>query len=125
MWEQARKTFWVALGTVLVALGVVGIALPLLPTTPFLLAAAACYLRGSERMHRWLVNHRWLGPYIRNYLEGRGIPWRTKALAIMLLWLTISLSAWLVVSHWALRGLLLVIAVGVTVHLLRMKTLAE
>lgn len=125
MWEKARKGFWVALGTVLVALGVIGIALPLLPTTPFLLAAAACYLRGSERMHHWLPNHRWFGPYIRNYLEGRGIPRRTKALAILLLWVTITSSAWLFVSHWALRLLLFIIAIGVTAHLLRMKTVRE
>ncbi|HDS59022.1 MAG TPA: DUF454 domain-containing protein [Thermoplasmatales archaeon] len=125
MLDTARKGFWVALGTLFVALGIIGIPLPLLPTTPFLLAAAACYLRGSERMHRWLLTHRWLGPYVRNYLEGRGIPLRTKALAIALLWLTITTSALFFLHHWALRLILFIIAIGVTTHLLLMKTLRE
>ena len=60
------------------ALGIAGIFLPLLPTTPFLLLAAACYVRSSPRLYRWLMNHRWTGEYIRDYREKRGLPLRTK-----------------------------------------------
>ncbi len=110
-------------GTLCVALGVVGMFLPVLPTTPFLLLAAVCYARSSERFYRWLMTNRWFGNYIRNYREGRGIPLREKVLIILLLWLTISYAAWFVVEPWWLKAILLGIAVGVTIHLVKTKTL--
>ena len=109
----------IACGTLSVALGVLGVFLPLLPTTPFLLLAAACYARSSERWYDWLLGNRWCGPYIRNYREGKGISLRRTAVAIALLWLTIGYTAFVAVSQWWLRLLLLAIAGGVTVHLLR------
>jgi hypothetical protein len=69
-------------GTSFAGLGILGIFLPLLPTTPFLLLAAACYARSSERFYNWLLNNRWFGHYIRNYLEGKGVPLRVKVLSI-------------------------------------------
>jgi uncharacterized membrane protein YbaN (DUF454 family) len=102
-----------------VALGVLGIFLPLLPTTPFLLLGAACYARSSERWYGWLVGNRWFGPYIRHYREGRGISRRRAAVALALLWLTIGYSALVVVSAWWLRLALLAVAGGVTAHLVR------
>ena len=104
------------------ALGVLGMFLPLLPTTPFLLLAAACYARSSERCHHWLLHNRWFGRYIRDYREGRGVTLRHKLAALALLWLTIGFAAWRVVPAWWGKALLLAIAVGVTVHLVRMKT---
>nr|NIQ97234.1 DUF454 domain-containing protein [Desulfuromonadales bacterium]NIS43213.1 DUF454 domain-containing protein [Desulfuromonadales bacterium] len=75
-----------------VALGVLGIFLPLLPTVPLLLLAAACFARSSERFHSWLLDHPRLGPMIRGYLEGQGIPLRAKIAAISLIWVTIPVS---------------------------------
>ena len=112
-------------GTLCVALGVVGIFLPVLPTTPFLLLAAICYSRSSTRFYHWLVTNRWCGAYIRNYREGRGMPLKQKALTLALLWLTIGFSAWCFVSHWWVRLTLVVIGSGVTLHLLRIKTLTQ
>lgn len=109
-------------GSLSVALGVVGMFLPVLPTTPFLLLAAICYARSSERFYRWLLGNRWCGEYIRNYREGRGIPLKQKVLAILLLWLTIGTTACFAVSRWWVRLILLVIAAGVTIHLGRIKT---
>jgi uncharacterized protein len=114
---------WVAAGTLFVVLGVLGIFLPLLPTTPFLLLAAYCYARSSPRMLHWLLTNRWFGAYIRNYREGRGIPLREKIIALTTLWLTIGYTALYAVPIWWVRLLLLVIALGVTTHLLRVKTL--
>lgn len=112
----------VACGTVCVALGVLGVFLPVLPTTPFLLLAAVCYARGSERCHRWLLTNRLFGRYIRDYREGRGVTLRHKVAALALLWLTIGYAAGWVVRTWWGKLLLLGVAVAVTVHLVRMKT---
>ncbi|HEY9279565.1 MAG TPA: YbaN family protein [Eoetvoesiella sp.] len=110
------------LGTVALALAILGIFLPLLPTTPFLLLASACYLRGSRRMHRWLVSNRVFGEYLNNIQNNRGIPLRGKILALLFLWLSLAYSAYAMPLLWV-QVLLLIPGIGVTVYLLRMKTL--
>lgn len=96
--------------------------IPLLPTTPFLLLAAACYIRSSPRTYRWLMSNRLLGNYIRSYRSGAGVPLRVKAFTLCVLWLTIGYSALYVVqSVWVQLGLGL-IAVGVTAHILAIRT---
>lgn len=112
----------VAVGWTSVGLGVIGIFLPVLPTTPFLLLAAACFARSSPRFYNWLVNHKRLGPWIRDYLAGNGIPLKGKVYAIGLMWVSISLSCYLVPLPWA-RGFMLACAVLVTIYILRQKTL--
>lgn len=111
-------------GTICVALAVLGLFLPLLPTTPFLLLAAACYARSSETMHRWLLTNRWFGEYIRSYRAGEPVPLRRTIPAITLLWLTIGYTAIAAVSLLWVRLLLLAVAIGVTVHLVSISTIA-
>ena len=113
-----------AIGWLSVALGVIGIFLPVLPTTPFLLLAAACFIRSSKRFYLWLVNHRKLGPWIVDYLEGQGIPLKGKVYAISLMWLSIGLSWYLVPLFWA-RAFMLTSAVLVSLYILRQKTLSK
>jgi len=117
------RTLLIACSTLCVVLGAVGMFLPILPTTPFLLLAAVCYARSSRRFYHWLMTNRWCGEYIRNYREGRGIPLKQKVLMILLLWLTIGYAAWFVVSLWWLKLILFGIAVAVTIHLVGIKTL--
>ena len=117
------KKLWIIGGTVCVGLGILGIFLPVLPTTPFLLLAAFCYGRGSMRFYHWLVNRSRLGVYIRSYREGRGIPLKQKVLTIALLWFTIGFAIGFVANPWWAKALLLVVAVGVTIHLSKIKTL--
>lgn len=114
---------WVLIvaGTIFVGLGILGIFIPVLPTTPFLLLAAACYARSSERLYKGLLNHRWLAKYIRPYREGKGIP--IKAISISVLWLTILSSVIFVVHPLIVRVILILIAAGVTVYLLSLPTL--
>ena len=109
----------IACGTLCVALGVIGIFLPLMPTTVFLLMAAACYARSSDRFYQKLVSHRILGVYIRNSREGRGMKRRDKTITIVLLWLSIGATMIWTAHTWWLRLLLLAIATGVTVHVAR------
>ena len=115
----------VAAGTFFLALGVVGIFIPLLPTTPFLLLAAACYARGSKRLHDWLLGNRLFGRYIRNYREGKGVPLGAKALSVAFLWATILISAWWFVSDIYIRAALVAIALAVSAHILTIRTLRE
>ena len=120
--DKLARFVLIGMGTLCVALGVVGIFAPILPTTPFLLLAAFFYARSSQRFLNWLLTNRWFGGYIKNYREGHGIPRREKVLTIMALWLTVGLSALYAVSLWWARALLIAVAVGVTFHLLRIKT---
>jgi uncharacterized membrane protein YbaN (DUF454 family) len=120
--RQISKSIWNFGGTVCVGLGVLGVFLPVLPTTPFLLLAAFCYGRGSERFYHWLVKCSPFSEYMQNYREGRGIPLRQKLLSISLLWLTIGTTIWLAVTVWWLKAFLILVAAGVTVHLGTIKT---
>lgn len=106
------------IGTISLALGLLGIALPVLPTTPFLLLTAYCYLRSAPNWHKRLLASKHLGPYIRNFQENKCIPVRIKVYAISMLWLTIGTSAIFFVQLWWVRLLLLVVAIGVTWHIL-------
>lgn len=121
--KKVKKYFLIFAGTLSTAIGVAGIFVPLLPTTPFLLLAAACFLKSSDRLYLALINNGILGEYIRNYSERRAVPYKTKFASIILLWLSIGYCALYVVSPIYLKVLLLVIALCVTAHLLSLKTL--
>jgi hypothetical protein len=115
--KRCVRALLVVAGSFFTGLGILGIFLPLLPTTPFLLLAAACYARSSEKFYHRLLNNKWFGIYIKNYREGKGIPLKVKISAISLLWLTIVLSAIFATDNLFIRIILLVIATGVTLHI--------
>ncbi|MES3023230.1 MAG: YbaN family protein [Pseudomonadota bacterium] len=108
-------------GILAVLLGLVGAFVPLLPTTPFLLLAAACFARGSPRMHKWLLTNPWFGKFLSDYEQGRGIPARAKALALLMMWASLALVM-LRYDLLLLRLLLAAIGCGVSVYLLRLPT---
>lgn len=104
-------------GTILVGIGMLGIFLPLLPTTVFFLMAAWCYARSSERFYDWLHHNRYFGRYLKDYREGKGISLSSKITTIVVLWGSILYSIY--VSHLILiQAILLIIAIGVTIHIL-------
>ncbi|MFC1847714.1 YbaN family protein [Chloroflexota bacterium] len=113
----------IAAGTFFVVLAFLGVFLPLLPTTPFLLLAAACYARSSERLNNWLLRNRLFGTAIRDYQAGKGISPRVKALSITLLWITVGFSAAFVVHILALKVILVLIGTGVTIYILTVRTI--
>lgn len=110
-------------GTISLGLGIIGIVVPILPTTPFLLLAAACYSKSSNRFYNWLMNNRWFGKYIRNYREGKGIPLKMKIYTTVLLWATILVSSIFFVDILFVRIILILIAIAVSIHILHIKTL--
>ena len=112
-------------GTFFAGVGILGIFIPVLPTTPFLLLAAACYARSSQRFYNWLLNNRWFGSYIRSYLQGKGVPLKVKVLTIALLWVTIGCSVAFAVEAFVIRLILILIAIGVSIHVLLLRTLKE
>jgi len=123
--SSLRKWLLVSAGILCVGLATAGIFLPILPTTPFLMLAAACFVRSSDRFYRWLIGHRLFGRYIKYYREYRAITVQSKILTLALLWATIGYTAFAVVHSVPLRVLLFLIATGVTVHVLRLKTLTR
>ncbi len=113
---------WTALGTLFLGIGIVAIPVPILPTTPFLLLAAACYVRGSARMHRWMMTNRYFGRQLKDYSEGRGISRRAKIVALSFLWGLIGLTALVLTQNLVIRLVLAAVAAGVTVHIVTLRT---
>lgn len=121
-----------AVGSVCVGIGAIGVFVPVLPTTPFLLLAAACFVRASPRLHGWLLSHRRLGPYVSGFVEGGGLTVRAKRTSVLGLWLAIALSAGVVILRLGVTNVsigtsfvLLLVAALVTGYILRRPTLAD
>ena len=112
-------------GILLVIIGVIGIFLPVLPTTIFLILASACFVKGSPKANEWLRNHKILGAYLKNYQDKTGLTVKAKVFNISFLWLMILTSAYVFTEEFFIRLLLIAIAIGVTVHLLMVKTKKE
>ena len=122
----AMKSLLAVLGVVSLSLGVAGIFLPLLPTTPFLLLAAWAFVRSSPRLYAWLINHPHLGEYIRNFRENRAIPLRVKVVSVSLVWLTIGFCIVAVVGQWWwTQAALALLAAAITWHILSYDTLKK
>ena len=127
--QKLTRAVWLAAGLICVGLGAIGIVLPILPTTPFLLAAAACFCKSSTRMYNWLLRNKWFGEYIRNYKEGRGLPMRTKIAALTVLWVTIGVSTVFFLNRLLpaqlvlpMQLIMVAVAVGVSIHILKLPT---
>jgi hypothetical protein len=120
-----RRWLLIAAGFLATGLGIIGIVVPVLPTTPFLLLAAACFIRSSDRFYQWLIKQKLLGSYIKNYREHRSITRRNKVIALVALWGVIGYTVVMALSLWWMRLLLLAIAVAVSQHILGMKTWVE
>lgn len=117
------KIILLFLGILSLALGVIGIFLPVLPTTPFLLLSATLFLRSSEKLYDWLLAHPYLGKYIRNFKEYKAIPLHVKIVSVSLVWATLLYCALFVAREWWMSAIFIAIAIGVSIHILRYKTL--
>ena len=122
--KSAVKIILIIFGSLFLFLALLGIFLPLLPTTPFLLLASACYVRSSERLYGWLINNRLFGTYLRNFSEGRGIPLRGKIISVGVLWSSLLFSIYSF-ENYLIEIVLFLLGVSITVVILRMKTLRK
>ena len=120
------KIFLIIVGSVSLILGVLGIFLPMLPTTPFLLLSAAAWVKASPSLYEWLINHRVLGEYIRNFREHQAIPLRVKIISVSLVWLTIGYCIFAVVDEWWWAQVLMaLLATAISWHILSFATLKK
>ena len=122
--RRLQRSVFIIIGLLSLSLGVVGIILPLLPTTPFLLLSAALFAKSSPRLYHWLHTNRLFGEYMRRYRDKEGIPIEMKIGVLSILWVTLASSALFAVSPdlWYVRLILLGVGIGVTVHILKIKT---
>jgi uncharacterized membrane protein YbaN (DUF454 family) len=118
-----KKALFISIGIFFVALGVIGIFLPIMPTTIFLILASYFFMKSSPELNAKLLNNKYLGPYLKNYLEKRGMPLKSKISSICLLWTSILISSYFLTENLTVRIILLFVAVGVTIHLATIKNL--
>ncbi len=123
MVSDFKKFLLILAGSFSLILGLIGIVVPLLPTTPFLLLSAACFFKSSDKLYKKLISNKYLGSYIKNYREKKGVPRKIKIVAISTLWATILFSAICIINLIWFKILLLIIASAVTYHILKLKTL--
>ncbi|MEN8191355.1 MAG: YbaN family protein [Bacteroidota bacterium] len=123
--SKTAKYLLITAGTLSIILGFIGIFLPLLPTTPFMLLAAALFSKSSDRFYNWLINNRFFGSFIKNYREGKGISIQVKFISLTSLWLIIGSTIIYAVENIFIKIGLLIIAIGVTIHLLLIPTFSE
>ena len=117
------KALLIILGCLSLVLGIIGIFLPILPTTPFLLLSAALFFRSSNQLYEWLINQKYLGTYIRNIREHRAIPLRAKIISVSMVWITLLYCAIATTEVIWLRIFFIILATGITWHILSYKTL--
>jgi uncharacterized protein len=117
-----KKAVFTILGTVFLSLGAIGIVVPILPTTPFLLLAAACYVKGSARMSYWLNNNKLFGSYLRNYREGKGMSARNKIFTLTFMWATMLYAVFFLTHVLVYQVVMVIVPAAVSFHLLRIPT---
>ncbi len=120
-----KKMFFLSVGYFFLGMGILGIFLPVLPTTPFLLLSSACFFRASNKLYYWITNHKIFGEYIKNYRKFRAIPIRVKVFSILLLWGMMIITILFFIDLILVKFLLFIIAIVVTIYILRIKTLTK
>lgn len=120
--NPAVRFIFLAAGTILVGIGILGMFLPILPTTVFFILAAWCFARSSQKFHYWLHNNRYFGKYLSDYMQNKGMTLRYKIFSILFLWTGILISVFFATEILYIRILLLLISAGVTWHLLAIET---
>ena len=118
------RYLYIILGVMFLSLGIIGVFLPILPTTPFLLLTSFCFLRSSKRLYNWLVNHRIFGVFIYNYLTYKSATRNTKIGTLIFLWASLFISS-LFISQLAIKLVLLAVGIGVTIHICTLRTFVQ
>lgn len=120
--SESKKFIYILIGTISLVIGVIGIIVPVLPTTPFVLLSAGCYFRGSSRFHDWLLNHKYFGPIILEYSDGKGMRKKSKINAIILTWIMVLGTTIFVLNSLLMRLIIVGLAIIGTFVILSLKT---
>lgn len=112
-----KKVLLIIIGSISLLIGCLGIILPVLPTTPFLLLSLACFVRSSNKLYTFILNNKYLAPYVKDYMNGNGIPRKAKIRAILLIWITIGFSTIFVINKTIIKLIILTIASIVSIYI--------
>lgn len=123
--NNLKKGAYLIIGAISLLIGVVGLFLPIVPTTPLILLSAWCFFRSSPRIYEWVVSNERFGPTVKNFQEGRGITKATKIKAVIMMWLTISLTVYFYIRNYFIIALLYTISISVTIYLYRLPTIRD
>jgi hypothetical protein len=124
MGNKIKKCLFIIVGTISLMLGITGLFIPVLPTTPFLLLSSFCYMKSSKKLYHWLMTRKVIGTYLSNYITYKAVPKNTKIFSIIFLWITLSISM-ILIHHWYVRVFLILVGIGVSIHLLTLKTIKK
>ncbi|MGD2201612.1 MAG: YbaN family protein [Candidatus Bathyarchaeota archaeon] len=119
---KMKKAFFIILGTIAMVIGFIGLFLPVIPTTPLVILAAACYYRSSDRLHNWILRSKWFGDTVENYQAGKGLTKNNKIKAIVLMWAMITISVVFFVENFLIQLILLGIAITVSLYIIKLPT---
>lgn len=122
MRKTTKQYLFIGLGCLSVGLAAVGLFLPILPTTPFILLAGYFFFNSSDRLYQWLIRHPYFGKYLFSYMKFKAVDPRVKVQALIILWVGLIASGLLIQNIWVRAGLL-VIGIGVTLHISSLKPL--
>ena len=122
--RNMKNGLYLLAGTITLVVGIIGVFIPVLPTTPFLLLSSLCYLRSSPRMYEWLMGHKVLGPYISSYMIYKGITRRNKVASLVFLWATLTISR-VFIGKDIVTWILLIVGILVSIHILLLRTLTQ
>ena len=112
-------------GWLMVVLGIIGVLLPVMPTTVFFLIAAACFARSSEKFYWWLLNNKLFGKLIKDFRQKRGMPLKSKIIAVSVLFIVIGYSAFFAVDSIVIKILLILIGISVSIYLMSLNTIRD
>lgn len=124
-YKKIYKYLLIGFGWFFVAMGIIGVFVPLMPTTIFFILAAAAFARSSEKFYNWLINHPRFGKFIKDYREKRGMPLKSKVIAVSMLFATIGSSAFFFTEKTSVRIILIIIAIGVSSYIISLKTIKD
>lgn len=117
------KVIFIIIGTLSIALGMIGIVVPLLPTTPLILLGAFCYVKSSDKLYQLLIRNKWLGRYIQDFREKNGITKKNKIISLIMMWLSICATIIILDVGFLIGAILVIVAVSVSAYILSFNTL--
>ena len=120
-----KKIILISIGIFSLILGILGIAIPLLPTTPLLILSSICFLNSSDKLYNWILDNKFFGKYIVGYTKYRAVSLQSKIVSLVILWIGIGSSAVFFVKNIWIRIALIIIAIAVTIHIILLKNMTD